>query len=135
MRTKTVGWEGACDERRLGGGCRRVPRVDPGGRAGRARQLRDTIRAAAPEATEVISYQVPTFKYRGRPLVSFGAAKEHCSFYVMSPDVVEAHKADLEGYVLGKGSIQFSAAKPLPAALVKKLVKARIAESEAGGSR
>jgi len=97
-------------------------------------KLRETIRAAAPEATEVISYQVPTFKYRGRPLVSFGAAKEHCSFYVMSPDVVEAHKADLEGYVLGKGSIQFFAAKPLPAALVKKLVKARIAESEAGRS-
>ena len=97
-------------------------------------KLRETIRAAAPEATEVISYQVPTFKYRGRPLVSFGAAKEHCSFYVMSPDVVEAHAADLEGYVRGKGSIQFSSAKPLPAALVKKLVKARIAENEAAGS-
>ena len=97
-------------------------------------KLRETIRDAAPEATEVISYQVPTFKYRGRPLVSFGAAKGHCSFYVMSSDVVEAHAADLEGYVLGKGSIQFSSAKPLPAALVKKLVKARIAETEAARS-
>jgi len=97
-------------------------------------KLRTAIKAAAPGATEVISYQVPTFKYRGRPLVSFGAAKEHCSFYIMSPGVVEAYAADLEGYVLGKGSIQFSPAKPLPAPLVKKLVKARIAENEAAGS-
>jgi uncharacterized protein YdhG (YjbR/CyaY superfamily) len=97
-------------------------------------KLRTAIKAAAPEASEVISYQVPTFRYRGRALVSFGAAKGHCSFYVMSPDVVEAHAADLEGYALGKGSIRFPAARPLPAPLVKKLVKARIAESEAGRS-
>jgi uncharacterized protein YdhG (YjbR/CyaY superfamily) len=97
--------------------------------------LRKTIRAAAPEAAEVISYQVPMFKHRGRPLVSFGATKNHCAFYVMSPDVVSAHASELEGYETGKGSIRFPAGKPLPAALVKKLVKARIAEIEAGNTR
>jgi uncharacterized protein YdhG (YjbR/CyaY superfamily) len=97
-------------------------------------RLRKTIRAAAPEATEGISYQVPMFKHQGRPLVSFGAAKNHCAFYVMSPDVVSAHAAELEGYETGKGSIRFPGDKPLPAALVKKLVKARIAEIETGRS-
>jgi uncharacterized protein YdhG (YjbR/CyaY superfamily) len=98
-------------------------------------RLRETISAAAPEATEGISYQVPMFKHRGRPLVSFGAAKNHCAFYVMSPDVVSTHAAELEGYETGKGSIRFPADKPLPAALVKKLVKARIAEIEPGKTR
>jgi uncharacterized protein YdhG (YjbR/CyaY superfamily) len=94
--------------------------------------LRKTIRAAAPEATEGISYQVPMFKHQGRPLVSFGAAKNHCAFYVMSPDVVSAHASELEGYETGKGSIRFPADKPLPAALVRKLVQARIEEVEKG---
>jgi uncharacterized protein YdhG (YjbR/CyaY superfamily) len=95
-------------------------------------KLRATISAAAPNATEGISYQVPTFKHQGRPLVGFGATKNHCAFYVMSPDVVRAHGAELERYETGKGSIRFPAGKPLPAALVKKLVLARIAEIETG---
>jgi uncharacterized protein YdhG (YjbR/CyaY superfamily) len=96
-------------------------------------KLRRAISAAAPKATEGISYQVPTFKHHGRPLVGFGAAKNHCAFYVMSPDVVHANRADLKEYETGKGSIRFPAGKPLPAALVRKLVKARIAEIETGG--
>ncbi len=92
--------------------------------------LRKTIRSAAPKATEGISYQVPTYKYLG-PLVSFGAAKNHCSFYVMSPVTMEAHKDELESYDTSKGTIRFPPDKPLPAALVRKLVKARIAENEA----
>jgi uncharacterized protein YdhG (YjbR/CyaY superfamily) len=95
-------------------------------------KLRATIRAAAPKATEGISYQVPTFKHQGRPLVGFGATKNHCAFYVMSPDVVRAHQVELERYETGKGSIRFQAGKPLPATLVRKLVKARIAEIETG---
>jgi uncharacterized protein YdhG (YjbR/CyaY superfamily) len=95
-------------------------------------KLRETIRAVVPDATEVISYQIPVFKYRGRGLVGFAAAKDHCTFHVMSPAVVEAHAKDLQRYELGKGSVQFPASKPLPAALVRKLVKARIAENEAG---
>ena len=95
-------------------------------------KLRKTIRAAAPKAAEVISYQVPTFKHKGG-LVAYAAFPDHCSFFVMSTEVMRAHAAELESYPVGKGSIRFPADKPLPAALVKKLVKARIAENEARG--
>jgi uncharacterized protein YdhG (YjbR/CyaY superfamily) len=93
-------------------------------------QLRATIRAAAPEAVESINYGVPAFKYRGRPLVSFGATANHCAFYVQSPLVMDAHRADVEGLDTSKGTIRFAADKPLPAALVEKLVKARMAETD-----
>jgi uncharacterized protein YdhG (YjbR/CyaY superfamily) len=97
-------------------------------------KLRKTIRAAAPDATETIGYGVPMFKHQGRPLVSFGTGKNHCAFYVMSPAVMREHAAELKGYDTSAGTIRFQAAKPLPAALVKKLVKARIAEIEEGVS-
>jgi uncharacterized protein YdhG (YjbR/CyaY superfamily) len=93
-------------------------------------KLRKAIKAAAPAATEGISYQVPMFKQDGHPLVSYGAASAHCAFYVQSPGVLRAHAAELKEYELGKGSIQFAPNKPLPAALVTKLVKARLAENE-----
>jgi uncharacterized protein YdhG (YjbR/CyaY superfamily) len=93
--------------------------------------LRRTIAKAAPEAVEVISYGVPAFKYRGRPLVSFGAGKQHCAFYVQSPAVMEAHRDELVGYETAKGTIRFAPGEPLPADLVTKLVKARIAETNA----
>src|SRR6267143_5243580 len=96
-------------------------------------RLRKTIKAAAPKATEVISYQIPAYKHHGL-LVGFAALKDHCTFHIMSTEVTRAHAADLEGYKLGKASIRFAANKPLPAALVTKLVKARIAENEAGRS-
>ena len=92
-------------------------------------KLRRVIRSAAPKATEAISYQIPTFRYNG-PLVSFAAFPNHCGFYVLSPAVMEAHKAELRDYETSKGTIRFSASKPLPAALVRKLVRARIAENE-----
>lgn len=97
-------------------------------------RLRETIRSVLPDAEEVISYQIPTFKHLGRGLVAFGATKDRCTFYVMSPDVVDAHAKDLAKYDLGKGSVQFPAGTTIPAALVKKLVKARIAEVEGGSS-
>ena len=93
-------------------------------------KLRETIRAIVPDVEEVISYQIPVLKYRGRGLVGFSASKNHCTFQVMSPAVVEAHARDLERYKLGTGSVQFPAGTTLPAALVRKLVKARIAENE-----
>ena len=92
-------------------------------------KLRRVIRSAAPKATEAISYQIPTFRYNG-PLVSFAAFPSHCGFYVLSPAVMEAHKAELRDYETSKGTIRFSASKPLPAALVRKLVRARIAEND-----
>jgi uncharacterized protein YdhG (YjbR/CyaY superfamily) len=93
-------------------------------------KLRKRIKAVAPEATEVISYQIPTFKLHGRPLVAFAAFPNHCGFYVMSPSVMEAHKDELGSYDTAKGTIRFRADKPLPDALVRKLIKARIAENE-----
>ena len=93
-------------------------------------KLRKAIKAAAPSATEGISYQVPMFKQDGHPLVSYGAATAHCAFYVQSPAVMRGFAADLKGYEVGKGSIQFAPDKPLPATLVTKLVKARLAENE-----
>jgi uncharacterized protein YdhG (YjbR/CyaY superfamily) len=93
-------------------------------------KLRKTIRAAAPGAEECISYQLPAFRQNGM-LVAFGATANHCAFYLMSSSTVEAHKDQLEGYDTSKGTIRFPANKPLPAALVRRLVKARIAENAA----
>lgn len=98
-------------------------------------KLRKAIAAAAPEATEGISYQVPTFKQDGHPLVSYGAATSHLAFYVQSPSLMRAHAAELKGYAVGKGCIQFPPDEPLPTALVTKLVKARIAEVDKRGYR
>jgi len=98
-----------------------------GARAALAR-LRKTIRAAAPKATEVINYRIPIFRLHGM-LVGFAAFENHCTFHVMSPSVMRAHAAELKGYQTGKGSIRIPADRPLPAGLVKKLVKARIDEN------
>lgn len=92
--------------------------------------LRNVIRSAAPGASEAISYGVPAFKLNGKPLVSFGAAKGHCSFYVQSPAVMEAHATDLKGFDTTKGTVHFTPDKPIPATLVTTLVKARIAENQ-----
>lgn len=97
-------------------------------------QLRKTIKSAAPKAEETVSYGVPMFKLNG-PLVSFGAAANHCAFYVQSPEVMEAHKEELKNYDTSKGTIRFQVTKPLPAALVKKLVKARIQENLARAAK
>jgi len=90
--------------------------------------LRKTIRAVAPRATEVISYQIPTFKQNGF-LVAFAAFENHCSLFV-GKAVVKAHKDQLKAYDWSGATIHFTPQKPLAATLVKKLVKARIAESE-----
>jgi uncharacterized protein YdhG (YjbR/CyaY superfamily) len=76
--------------------------------------LRLSIKRAAPEAEEAISYGAPAFRYRGRPLVSFGAAKSHVAFYVMSPAVLDAHRDKLEGYDTSKGAIRFQPERPVP---------------------
>lgn len=98
-------------------------------------KLRETIRSAAPEAEEGISYGVPAFRLHGRPLVSYAAPKEHFSFFPMSPEVLEAHKKDLEGFSTAKGTIRFTSDKPIPAAVVRKIVKARIAEVQERSKR
>jgi uncharacterized protein YdhG (YjbR/CyaY superfamily) len=92
-------------------------------------KLRRTIKAVAPKAEERISYRLPAFRLNGKMLVAFGARENHCAFYPMSAFTVEAHKDELKGYDTSKGTIRFQADKPLPAALVRKLVKARIVEN------
>lgn len=91
-------------------------------------KVRSVIRKAAPKATECISYGIPCLKVEGHPLVGFGAAKAHCAFYLMSAALMEGHAKALEKYETSKGTIRFDAAQPLPATLVSRLVKARLAE-------
>ena len=93
--------------------------------------LRQTIAAAAPGAVEAIGYGVPAFTYRGRPLISYGAGKSHCAFYIQSPAVMDAHRDELAADDTSKGTIRFAPDAPLPEALVAKLVRARIAETDA----
>jgi uncharacterized protein YdhG (YjbR/CyaY superfamily) len=96
-------------------------------------KLRKTIRSAAPKAEECISYQLAAFRHDGKMLVAFGATPKHCALYLMSTKAVAAHKKELAKYDTSAGTIRFPADKPLPAALVRKLVKARIAENARGG--
>ena len=90
-------------------------------------ELRATIRAAAPEAEEAISYQMPTFKLKGY-LVYFAAYKNHIGFYP-APRGIEAFKEELSAYKGGKGSVQFPIDKPLPLDLISKIVHYRVTEN------
>ena len=90
-------------------------------------KLRKDIRAAAPGAVECISYGIPAFRLDGKMIVAIGASAKHCSFYP-GAHPVKAHAKDLAKYSTSKGTIRFSADEPLPTALVRKLVRARIAE-------
>jgi len=92
-------------------------------------KLRKTVRAVAPSAEECISYGIPAFRLNGRPLVFFGAWADHCSFYPGSSATLKKFRGDLKDLETSKGTIRFSPQEPLPAALVKKLVKARMAEN------
>jgi len=93
------------------------------------KKIRATIRSVVPaEATEAISYGMPAFKYKGM-LMWYAAFADHCSLFPGS-SVIVAFKNELKGYSVSKGTIRFPVDKPLPATLVKKLVKARLAENE-----
>lgn len=94
---------------------------------GTLNKIRAAIRSAVPpEATEAISYGMPAFKYKGT-LVWFAAFSDHCSLFP-TPSVIEAFKNELKAFSTSKGTIHFPTNKPLPTALVKKLVKARVAQ-------
>jgi uncharacterized protein YdhG (YjbR/CyaY superfamily) len=92
-------------------------------------KLRKAIRAAAPKAEECISYQIPAFRLNGKFLVAYGVGANHCAFYPGS--TLQALKVELKNYDTGKGTIRFPPNKPLPAALVRKLVRLRIAQNTA----
>jgi len=93
---------------------------------GALQKLRKAIKMAAPKAEECISYQLPAFRLNGKFLVAYGAATNHCAFYPGS--TVKALKDELKSYDTSKGTIRFSADKPLPSALVRELVRLRIEE-------
>jgi uncharacterized protein YdhG (YjbR/CyaY superfamily) len=92
-------------------------------------KLRKTIRTVAPKTEECISYGIPAFRLNGRSLVFFGAWANHCSFYPGSSRTLKKFRRDLKGFQITKGTIRFSPDSPLPITLVRKLIKARIAEN------
>src|SRR6266478_9252335 len=92
-------------------------------------KIRQTIHAVAPKAEECISYGIPAFRLNGRSLVFFGAWANHCSFYPGSSTTLKKFRGDLKEFQITKGTVRFSPDNPLPITLVKKLVKARIAEN------
>ena len=97
------------------------------------RRIRELIRAAIPRAVDGFSYGIPAVRVDGRLLVWYAGWKAHCSIYPVSPAVRKALGRDLGRYAVSKGTIRFAVDKPLPAALIKKLVKARVAANDARG--
>ena len=98
--------------------------------------MRATIRAAAPEATEVITYKMPGFKsHGGQFLVSYDAFKQHYSLFPASDGVVQGLGAEIEPYLAGKGTIRFPASRPIPLDLLKRIVEIRVRENEAHAKR
>ncbi len=104
-----------------------LARVPPRFRA-TLQQLRKTIKAAAPGAKEIISYQMPAFRHNGM-LVYYGAFKDHCSLFVASAQVRREFSAELKSFETGKGTLRFTPDRPLPSDLVTRIVKARVAEN------
>lgn len=99
------------------------------------KKIRAMIRSAVPkESTEGLSYGMPAFRYKGA-LVAYAAFKDHCSFFPMQASLIDAMKDELKAYRTAKGTLQFALDKPLPAALVKKMVKLRVAENDAKKAR
>jgi uncharacterized protein YdhG (YjbR/CyaY superfamily) len=94
-------------------------------------KIRQAIKSAAPDAEECISYGLPAFRLHGKPIAGFGASANHCAYYPMSGTTVAEHADLLKAYETSKGTIRFKADKPLPTSLIRKLVRARIAEIEA----
>ncbi len=93
-------------------------------------KLRAVIKAAAPRATETISYRMPTYRYRGKPLVGFAAHKNHVGLYAWSSSFLNAYREEIKKYQTSVGTLQFPYDKPLPVTLVRRLVKAKLAEIE-----
>lgn len=97
-------------------------------------QIRETIRQAAPDAVETISYQMPTFRLNGKNLVHFAGYANHIGFYPV-PSGIEKFKKELSPYKQGKGSVQFPLNQPIPLDLISEIVKFRVQESQEQGSR
>jgi len=118
----------------------RDPRVDaylaalPADQQGLLEGVRATIRRVVPDAEETIAYDMPAFRLAGRFLVSYAGWKRHCSLYPLTDSFLAAHAAEIEGFGRTKGSIHFTAAKPLPPALLEELIRTRVADLAVEGS-
>jgi uncharacterized protein YdhG (YjbR/CyaY superfamily) len=99
-----------------------------GGKRAALQKLRKTIRAIVPRAEECISYAIPAFRLDGRIVAGFAATAKGCSYFPFSGSTLAALAPALEGYGGTKSALHFDPAKPLPATLVRKLIKARVAE-------
>jgi len=88
--------------------------------------LRHHIEQAVPDAVECVSYGIPAFCVDGRPLVSYGAGKNHCAFYPMAPEILDAHVGALTGFETSKGTVRFQPERPLPPEIVRSIVLARV---------
>ena len=98
----------------------------------RMKEMRALIKSVAPKATETFSYRIPGFRLDGKVFVYYAAFKAHTSLYPMTERIRRAHAASLKGYKTSKGTIQFPLDQPLPVALVKRLIKARVGEVKSG---
>ena len=118
----------------------RDPRVDaylaalPVDQQGLLEGVRATIRRVVPDAEETIAYDMPAFRLAGRFLVSYAGWKRHCSLYPLTDSFLAAHAAEIQGFGRTKGSIHFTAAKPLPPALLEELIRTRVADLAVEGS-
>jgi len=107
----------------------------PEDRRGPMRQLRDAIRAAAPDAEEVITYKMPGFKANGRFLVSYDAYKAHYSLFPASQEVIDRLGDEVAPHVKGRGTLQFPATEPLPLDLIRRIVEVRLGENAAAAGK
>jgi uncharacterized protein YdhG (YjbR/CyaY superfamily) len=98
-------------------------------------KVRKVIKSTVPKADEVIHYQLPAFKLNGMPFAAFGAFKEHCSYFTMSHVIMKELKDELSKYHTSGVTIHFPPGKPLPASLIKKLVKAKLRENDLRAAR
>ena len=98
-------------------------------------EIRRVVREIVPDATETISYRLPTFRHGGRPLVAYGATKSHCALYLLSTTVIPAHRDELASHDASGGTVRFPPGQALPATLVERLVRARLAENEQASGR
>ena len=98
------------------------------------RQLRTIIRSAAPRAVEHFSYRIPGFQLEGRPLVWYAAFKNHCSLYPITDRIRRTHAAALRGYATSKGTVRFPLTSPPPVQLIRRLIRARVAEVRAAAA-
>ena len=97
--------------------------------------LRKTIRAALPGCEECITYNIPTFKVAGSSIAGFAAYKDHCSYFPMSGSVLGELEAEVAKYETSRGTLRFAKDKPLPAGLVRKLIKTRLRDVAARAAR